>query len=276
MNHNFCIKFLRITTICFFLMPSIIYAQSEIEVEGIDTAKVILSTSSWQNPTILELNSGLSNSSFTEYHIRNQNDKLRIDVNSDLLGSVQEKDILILDTEGTIETKGGMKPGFTSETLEGTIRYNPSNQALEGYVQGSWRNLNCQSFCLTSPMVGSGESFTGFIEEFGGKISVTLVFNAPVDPASVVFGNTFQMTDPNSNPLPGTFSWNYNHTRLKFRTTSTTVMENCNAVGECFTMRMIGTDVGSGSIKSKSGCVFDGDGDGFETGDYVITFRVLT
>lgn len=97
-----------------------------------------------------------------------------------------------------------------------------------------------------------------------------------MNPTSVVFGSTFQITDVNDNPLPGTFSWNYNHTRLKFRTTSTVIIANCSSGGECYTMTMNGTDIGSGSIKSKSGCVFDGDGDGFETGDYEIVYRILT
>lgn len=276
MNYNFCTFFLSTVSICFLLFPSTIHAQSNIEVDGFDNAKVILTTPSWQNPTVLELNAGSSGLGFTEYHLRNQNDSFRIDVKSDFGGMIDDKDILVLNLEGTVETKGGIRPGFTNEMQEGTIRYNPINQALEGYVQGRWKNLNCQSLCITSTLPQGIEEFLSYDVVNAGQVSVNFVFNAPVDPSSVVLESTFQVIDPSGNPIPGLFTWNYNHTRLIFTSNSTNdIISNCTSAGECFTVRMIGTDAGAGSIQSKTGCAFDGDGDGLETGDYEITYMIL-
>jgi len=58
-----------------------------LEVEGDTEARIMIKSSSFGNPTTLRFESGLPTGAFTNYIIRNQNDLLHFDVESDFIGN---------------------------------------------------------------------------------------------------------------------------------------------------------------------------------------------
>lgn len=268
-----------------------------LDIEGIDTANVCLKTSSISNPTILELATGDTSSVHTHFYIRNQSDALRVDVRSDLLSGgsqnldgkrnendIQKEknlydphttDIMRLDYLGNMRITGNIQLNDdpSSPSLEGSIRYNQINGygRIEGYVNGSWKSIcpSCPNAHINSP--NANQTFSQEYQiNSSNQVVITVEFSAPIDPNTVVYGSSISLlSTPSGTLIPGTLSWNSNHTQLTFTSTND-FGSFCNFSPNCiFTLNM--TD----SIISKQGCAIDGNGNGEEGGDFTTSFGIL-
>lgn len=107
-------------------------------------------------------------------------------------------------------------------------------------------------------------------------IKITVVFNSPVNRASVVPGKTLILLtskDPNAGGMVG--NWSMDNKSFTFETNKQWDALLSPHPDDSFTLRIIGTDVGQGAVVNSANEALDGDYDGNPGGDYKMTFTLI-
>jgi hypothetical protein len=115
----------------------------------------------------------------------------------------------------------------------------------------------------------------GYTMDNAGHYSVHVKFNMAVDTASVVVGKTLILRfskDPNT---AATITWSANGEELTVTTSKTRSELNTFNPDDSFTLTLVGTDAGSGVVKSGTSKILDGDYQGGPGGNYVMTFTLI-
>ncbi len=109
-----------------FSFPVILNAQTSIEVDGLDSASLHLNTDEIIDATVIELNNGVPNSFFSNFHFRNQGDQLHIDSYSDLPNAGLDRLKMTVDGTVSLESLSGTGNRNLIATSDGTIQAVPN------------------------------------------------------------------------------------------------------------------------------------------------------
>lgn len=102
----------------------------------------------------------------------------------------------------------------------------------------------------------------------GKKIILTVRFNAPVDPASVIPGQTVRVAFPKNQNAAGTLVW-VNPREFTW-TAGANMHDICKFTPDCsFKLTL------SDTIKTKGGTRLDGDKNGQAGGDYTMIYTII-
>lgn len=274
-------KNLLLTIFTLVLFTTNIFAQlGTIEVGDNNNAILRAKTPQYYLPTEVQLHSGDSTilGGYTQYNIRNENDILNIDVTSDLLPEDSVLGLVRIFNTGDIITTGAISVGNSNLETNGSIRFNGTS--YQAYLNGTWNNIclgcaptGCNDFEVSSPNANAS-----FSQEFSinasNQMVINVIFNEPVNTATVTLESTFIFTSGGTN-IPGNITWNGSNTIATF-TSSTTYGNFCAFTPDCFMqLQLIGTDNGNGAIENSNGCNLDGDNNGTQGGNYTTTFGIL-
>jgi hypothetical protein len=112
-----------------------------------------------------------------------------------------------------------------------------------------------------------------FTTDGSGHLIITVTFNRPVDPTTVVPAVTIYFEGDAISQ--GTVSFTNQNKTLTFTTTDEIGDLGTFSPDFNFDFFLIGTDVGSGFITDENGMVLDGDEDGEAGGDYELNLIIL-
>jgi hypothetical protein len=143
-------------------------------------------------------------------------------------------------------------------------------------IAASLSMLYSCTFQIASPKPSDpAENTSGPPVNADGHLVITLKFTDPVDINSVVFDKTFFLDFSKKPGAHASFNWSADAKTL----TITTDDQRSDLVSLLpdggFTVRLIGTDKGNGTVKSTNGVILDGDYDGKPGGDYIKVYRII-
>jgi hypothetical protein len=143
-----------------------------------------------------------------------------------------------------------------------------------------WLNQVDLNLHVLSPSPDQNTSSKEYLITPDNKISITIKFNWPVKPATVVVGSTLILDFPKNHNVKASHSWSDNKT-LTITTFQTRSELLPLPPDKYFSMKLIGTKTAvlvvngiplSTPIQATNGHYLDGDYDGKDGGNFVISF----